>query len=131
MSKIKIAGNAVVVVSELKLEDIKTVKKLRPNALVLMEGEKGFEEPVFAIDIVCDGMGCINNNGAEFAGATDDGNAVLTVACTAPIPEVKKYVTEELTGAIIHLNKLEESVSVVLEQIAADKKAVEEAITTI
>lgn len=130
MSKIKIAGNAVVVESALKLEDIKAVKKYRPNALLLMEGKEGYEEPVFAIDVT-GGMGNINCNGAEFAGATESGNAVLTIAVCGPIPDVKKYVTDNLTGAIMNLNKLETQVTKVLEQIAADKKAVEESITTV
>ena len=41
MAKITIAGDAVVVTSALKLEDIKTIEKYRRNALVLKGGEDG------------------------------------------------------------------------------------------
>ena len=41
MAKIVIAGDAVVITSALKLEDIKTIAKYNPKALTLMGGEDG------------------------------------------------------------------------------------------
>lgn len=43
MAKIVIAGDAVVVTSAMKLEDIKTIEKYRPKELVLKGGEDGKE----------------------------------------------------------------------------------------
>ena len=48
MAKIVIAGDAVVVKSELKLEDIKTIEKYNTKALTLMGGDEG-KEPIFAL----------------------------------------------------------------------------------
>ena len=41
MAKITIAGDAAVVTSAMKLEDIKTIEKYRPKELVLKGGEDG------------------------------------------------------------------------------------------
>lgn len=41
MAKITIAGDAVVITSSLKLDDIKTIAKYRPKALTLMGGDDG------------------------------------------------------------------------------------------
>ena len=51
MAKVKVAGQAIVIISEIKLDDIKTVAKYRPAALTLYEGEGDDREPVFAIGI--------------------------------------------------------------------------------
>lgn len=131
MSKIKIAGNAIVVESDLKLEDIKTVKRYNEAALVLMEGEGDFKEPVFAIDVTTRGLGLINANGAEFGGATDAGNAIITMVVPGTVTDVKKWVGENLTGAIMRLNALEKVVAEVLTKIVADQKAVMDAIVTV
>ena len=50
MSKAIIAGEAVVVTSSMKLEDLETIAKYRPEALTLKGGEDG-KEPIFAISI--------------------------------------------------------------------------------
>lgn len=63
MAKIVIAGDAIVVTSAMKLEDIKTIEKYRPNALTLMGGEDG-KEPIFAIGTT-EGCGNINQVGAS------------------------------------------------------------------
>lgn len=129
MSKIKIAGNAVVVESALKLEDIKTVKKYQESALVLMEDKGDYKEPVFAIDVTNKSMGTINSNGAEFATATEEGNALITMVVGGNAAEIKKWVGENLTGAIMRLNKLEKDVAEALTKINADQKAVMDSIT--
>ena len=48
MAKITIAGDAAVVTSAMKLEDIKTIEKYRPKELVLKGGEDG-KEPIFCL----------------------------------------------------------------------------------
>lgn len=128
MAKITIAGDAVVVTSALKLEDIKTVEKYRPQALVLMEEE----EPIFAI-CTTKGAGSINENGASFGRETHDANkfASITMIDIAgkSSEEIKEKVADELGSAIINLNKLEAALPAVLEEIAADKALVMSNIT--
>ena len=50
MAKIVIAGDAVVVTSAMKLEDIKTIEKYRPKELVLKGGEDGVSAALFEAD---------------------------------------------------------------------------------
>lgn len=125
MAKIVIAGKAVVVTSALKLEDINTIKQYRPNELVLKGGEKG-DEPLFAITTGNVGGGSINSVGATFTSAANDGSGLATITQVAPegIEDLKAWVADKFGGAIINLNKLEEKLPAVLEEIAAEKAAV-------
>ena len=95
MAKIVIAGDAVVVTSAMKLEDIKTIEKYRPKELVLKGGEDG-KEPIFGVGTT-HGAGSINAVGASFGSE--------------------------------NLNKLEEKLPTVLEEIAAEKATVMSNIT--
>ena len=70
MAKITIAGDAAVVTSAMKLEDIKTIEKYRPKELVLKGGEDG-KEPIFAVGTT-NGAGNINAFGASFGDETRD-----------------------------------------------------------
>ena len=129
MSKIKIAGNAVVVESALKLEDIKTVKRYNEAALVLMEGEGEYKEPVIAIDVAGNPKGRIKSNAAALGGVTANRHALITFVVPGAAADIKKWVGENLTGAVMKLNKLEKSVAEALVKITADQKAVMDAIT--
>lgn len=74
MAKIVIAGDAVVITSALKLSDIKTVEKYRPNELILKGGEDG-KEPIFALGTTT-GSGNINAVGASFGREASDGSGL-------------------------------------------------------
>jgi len=122
MAKITIAGDAVVVTSNMKLEDIKTITKYRPKALTLMGGEDG-KEPIFAIGVT-NGCGSINEVGVSFGRETyDDQKLACVTVCTgtAVTGDVKEWVADHLGSAIISLNKLEEALPAVLEEITAEK----------
>ena len=128
MAKITIAGDAVVVTSALKLEDIKTIEKYRRDALVLKGGEDG-KEPIFAIGTT-DGCGNINEVGASFGREThDDEKLAVITMCTGvgTSGDIKEWVADRI--AIINLNKLEEKLPAVLDEIAAEKAQVMSNIT--
>lgn len=129
MAKIVIAGQAVVVTSSMALEDIKTIKKYRPKALTLWGGEDG-KEPIFALGI---GKGELNAVGASFCEATRDEEkkATLTLTTDYTGDDVEGYVSDAYGAAIINLNKLEEKLPAVLEEIAAEKAAVRSNITVV
>lgn len=131
MSKITIAGDAVVVTSALKLEDIKTIKKYRPKELQLMGGEDG-KELVFAIG-VSNGAGSINSVGVSFGRESNDGSKLATVTTTLPAnvgaADIKEYVSDYLGAAIANMNKLEEKLPAVLEAIKTEKASLMESIT--
>lgn len=130
MAKIVIAGDAVVVTSALKLEDIKTIEKYRPNDLVLKGGEDG-KEPIFALGTTS-GAGNINSVGASFGREASDGSglACITMVKTGvPTEEVKEWAADTLGSAIINLNALEAKLPEVLTAIADQKATVMANIT--
>lgn len=131
MAKITIVGEAVVITSALKLEDIKTLSKYRPQALVLKGGEDG-KEPIFRIAATDKSKGSINKYGAEFGGETHDDKklATITLVCgNTDGGDIREKVAEDIGTAILDLNKLEAALPAVLEEIKAEKTAVLENIT--
>lgn len=130
MAKITIAGDAVVVTSALKLEDIKTIAKYRPKSLFLMGGDDG-KEPIFGIGVT-DGCGNINEVGASFGREShDEAKLAVITMCTGvgATGDIKEWVADRIGSAIINLNKLEEKLPAVLAEIAAEKAAVLSNIT--
>ena len=124
MAKIVIAGDAVVVKSELKLEDIKTIEKYNAKALTLMGGDEG-KEPIFAT-----GTGSINSVGASFGKADSDGKAVITMVMQGvPTEKAKDWVADTLGAALMNLNTLEAKLPEVLAGISAQRATVMENIS--
>ncbi len=121
MAKITIAGFAVVITSGMKLEDIRTIQKYRPEALVLRGGEDG-KEPIFKIGVSKD-AGRISKYGAEFASATYDEAklATITLACENVEGDIKEFVADNIGANVMLLSKLETTLPAVLEEIAAQK----------
>jgi hypothetical protein len=130
MAKITIAGDAVVVTSSIKLEDIRTIEKYRPSKLTLMGGDDG-KEPIFAIGTTCCGTGIINTVGASFGGATHDDAklATITMCAGGATGDIKEWTAETIGAAIINLNKLEAKLGAVLAEIAEEKATVMSNIT--
>lgn len=128
MAKIVIAGDAVVVKSDIKLEDIATIEKYRPNDLVLNGGEDG-KEPIFRAGTTT-GAGNINSVGASFGRADADGKAIITMVMSdVPTEKAKDWVADRLGSAIMNLNALEEKLPAVLSGIAAQRATVMENIS--
>lgn len=130
MAKIVIAGEAVVITSSLKLEDIKAIEKYRPNDLVLKGGEDG-KEPIFRLGATT-GAGGINSVGASFGREASDGSglACITMVKTGvPTDNIKEWVADSLGSAITNLNALEEKLPEVLTAINTQKATVMANIT--
>lgn len=130
MAKVTIVGNAAVVTSTLKYEDIKTVAKYRPAELTLKGGEDG-KEPVFAI-AAKDGNGNINAFGACFGAATRDEDKFAQITLVVDAngdTDVKELIADQLGGALVNLAKLEEKLPAVIVEINAEKASVLECIT--
>lgn len=128
MANVLIAGDAVVVTSALKLEDLRLIKKYRPSALVLKGGEDG-KEPIFAVDVT-NGNGDINQYGAAFGSATrnEDKLATITLVATGVEGDIKEFVADKLGTALINLSKLEETLPDVVESIQAEKAQIMDSI---
>lgn len=133
MAKLSILGNAVVITSVMKLEDIRTIEKYNKDALILKEDVEGKKVPVFGV--ATGSTGEINQNGATFADATrdDDKFAQITLCtCAAGITgDVKEWAADKFGKAITRLSQLEATIPAVLDGIAADKAAVMANITVV
>lgn len=126
MAKILVAGDALVVKSNITLEEYTLVKKYRPAALKIMGGEDN-KDVVFKVDILAKGSGGINTYGATFAKADDDGYATTTIL----VPEgakAKEYAEETIGVGILHLNEVEDNLAGVIMEIKAEKESVSDCI---
>ncbi len=130
MAKISVAGNAVVVTSSLKLEDIKKVAKYRPSALTLMGGEDG-KEPIYAIEAV-NGEGSINRNGASFGAETRTHKlATLTMIAPRVDDEITEYIADYFGDSLDYLAALEASIPEVLAEIDESRQRVIDSISVV
>ncbi len=123
-----VIGNALVVTSALKREDLEQVIKYRPKAMTLYEmDEDEKKKPVFAVALTKRNAGEIGKNGAVFGEVTDaEGHARLTMTFEAD--KEKQDLIDEIGPAILKLNKLEGILAQQLTEIAADKEAATGAI---
>lgn len=125
MAKIVLAGSVYVVVSDLKVEDIKDAQKYAPEALQILDEDGEVE---FAL---CFGkFGSINANGVCFDGETNDGTGKACI--TMPIPEgcgsAIDYIVDQVGPIRSKIKMIEERLPAALEQVKADRAAVKEEI---
>ena len=126
-----IAGNAFIVTSSAKLEDLRTIKKLRPKALELYEGTGSEKKIVFAIGLTEKSAGHLNENGATFSPcASKDGNATITYNFTGETTDIAAEVHDKFGLALLRLNTLEATFESVLEEIKADAEKIKGMITS-
>lgn len=121
MAKIIAVGDAAVITSSMKLEDIRLIKKYRPKALFLKGGEDG-KEDIFGIDVT-DGSGSVGKYGISFGKATrdDDKLAIVTVDIADCVGDIKEYITDKYGAILVNLNKLEAQLPAILDEVAAEK----------
>lgn len=121
MAKIMIVGDASVIVSALKFEDIQMVEKYRPGKLVLMGG-KDNDEPQFAINT--GRTGSVSEYGITFNNKDDAGYAIVTQVIVGNPDDRKAFIADTIGASIVNLNKLEEEIPAVITEIRAEKEAV-------
>lgn len=129
MAKTKIFGEAIVITSTLKLDDLKAVSKYYKEKLNLYGGEDG-KDLLFGIRVASSGMGALAAQGAFFAPTSrvEGGFATITMTVPAGVEDAKKWMVEEHGGALMHLAELEKKLPDVVAKIVADEKAVAESI---
>ena len=127
-AKVNVVGDAMVVTSGAKLEDIKSIAKYRPNALVLMGGKDNKEE-LFRVGVT-KGAGSISQYGVSFGKESrgDEGFAQITLLLPDG-KDVKEYISDTYGRALLNLEKLEGTFHGVLEEIGAEKARIEAVIT--
>lgn len=123
-----VTGSAMVITSTVTPEQIKTMKKYRPNALKLYEGEGANEKLVFEVDIE-EGPGFINRAGAIYSERTDkNGKATITMTIPEDVTDVKAWAHDKLGVSILNLRKVEKQFAPMLDEVKAEKEAVAAAI---
>ncbi len=131
MANVKVVGDAVVITSTLKFEDILAVQKYRPSALTLKGGEDG-KQPIFKIEACTGAMGRINEYGATFGSAThtDEGLAAITLCLDVPAgTDIKSLIADKYGAALANLKQLEETLPEVLSTVTAERAALMNTIT--
>lgn len=127
MAKTVVAGNALVVTSEMTLDALKMVKKYRPKALTLWGGKDG-DDPLFTIST--EGGAGINDFGATFKDEARDGSglACITIGLEYTGDKLKEYIADKFGGALMKLDKLEKTLPEVVDEIGDERDAVMESI---
>jgi len=125
MAKIKTAGGAAALVSDLKLEDIQLLEKYRPKALTLREGD----EEVFRVQTGEEGS--ISKFGVCFASATRDtaGLAEITRMIPADVTDVKEFAVDEFGPAVLLLNSVEAQAAEALTGVKEELDRVRAAVS--
>lgn len=126
MAKCKICGNAAVIESGVKAEAFEMAAKYRPQSLVLMGGKDDKEE-VFRVAFVKAGNGNVSKYGVEFDAVTRNADGFATVTLpldSAPETGIEDWIADKFGLAILSLNKIEDAMDDVLEDIAAEKESI-------
>ena len=134
MAKVKIVGDAVILTSELKLDDIKLVEKTAPHALSLYGEEDGREVALFTIGTskTAGFPGCVTKAGITFSKASRDGGyAQITFSIPEGDGDPKELVAEKIGVALMNLNKIEASLPDVIDDINEAKEAMLDCIEVI
>lgn len=131
MSKFKVAGDAVVITSSMKLGDLKTIEKYRPDALILKGGADN-KEPIFAITTK-GRYGHINSNGATFVSESHDDEKLATITmCVEDFEgDIKEFIADTLGLAKTRLDNLEETLPAVLSAIVEERTAIMDSIEVV
>lgn len=118
-----VVGSACVVKSTMTPEEIKQLKKLHPETLVMYDEET--KEPVFALDIDEDAPGSINMNGACFGKATsEDGKATITVVLDPSAEDPMDLVYEKIGKALANLDEMETQIAEVLPSLQEEDRRI-------
>lgn len=128
MAKIIIAGNSCTLESAFTTEQLKKIKKYRPDSLILKDADK---KPVFMVDLGSNGS--VAPMGVVFDGTTHDGQelACLTKMLPQGVVDVKSWVMENIGTAVLKLNKLEATLGAALTEIDTEVGQVEATISVI
>ena len=124
MANVKVLGDALILTSAIKLEDIKLIEKTNPRALSLYGEEDGHEVALFSIGTskTAGFPGCVTKSGITFSKASRDGGfAQMTFKVPEGEGDLKELVAEMIGVPLMNLNKIEAYLPDVLEDIGAAK----------
>ena len=118
-----------VLTSTLKKEDLDLVKKYRPDALKIKDGDGN---DIFGMSYVA-GKPCVSKNGITFGAANSDGFAIVVGDIPEKLPSENanagEYVADIVGAALTHINALEKSIPEVVTAIKQERTALIGSIT--
>lgn len=121
-----VAGAACVITSAAKLEDLKLIKKYRPKALTMYEGDDK-KEVSFRVMMENTPKGDVGATAISFSNvASAGGCATVTIDVTDKDMEA---VEDKIGAALLKLTKMEETFAAILDEIHAEQAQVREHIT--
>jgi len=128
MANITIAGGCFIVTSKIPLADWELVKKHRPKALKIVDEET--KDALFAVGV---GSDSLSEFGISFGGVSNDDKKLATVTQAVPpdAEDITEYVVEKAGAAVVNLNRIEEGIGKVLEEIRAERKKVTDSIKVV
>lgn len=127
MARITVVGNAAIITSELKLEDIKLIEKHCAEALTLKD-ENGNE--YFRVG-TCDGTGSIGKYGVEFGAKNQEGYATLTFVHDYTEGDIKEQIADAIGSEVMNLSKVEVKAQENLPEVTQRINAIKESITIV
>lgn len=129
MAKIKIFGDAMVVISSISSQTLIQLAKYKKNALQLLDKET--KNPVFAM--VVGATPGFNSNGITFASTTSDGFAEATLPIAPGMSSEQKanFVKDKFGYALLMLNTLETFIAGERDTMSAEFATIEAAIEVI
>lgn len=104
-ARYKIVGHAFVIVSKLKTDIIKKLRKYEPTALNLYEDRDGELVQIFGID--ASKNSAFNKHGIVYGSTNDDGYAVATITIPESVNDKKAFVKDEYGTALLMLEDIE------------------------
>lgn len=124
--KATINGAAMVVSSDFTPDELKKIKKYRPDALKLMKDNK----VEFMIGIGTDNVGSLNSCGAIFSPLTNaDGKATITLPLASADGDLKAFAEENYGYPLLKIRKIEEGLAAAVSEADAEAALISEAIT--
>lgn len=104
MANIKVIGDAMIVTSAIKMEDIKLLQRLDADGLIARDKD---DEPVYAV--FTGDLGFMEDTGIRFTGADSNGFATVTILLPpASQTEREEFIKEKYAMAITALQTMEE-----------------------
>jgi len=127
MSKIKTLGDAMVLTSTVKLEDIMQLAKYNPKALVIVEPKT--EDEIFRITPSF--KPSFGKAGAAFNTANADGFAEMTILLPAGLSNEEKltWIKECYGVGLLELNKIETTIASAVAELNGKFDTMTESIT--
>ena len=130
MSKIAVAGDAVVIVSSMKLEDLKKIQASKPDALVLKDKDGNQE---FAVSTGCHGEA--GKYGVIFNAESNDGSGLACVTVARPAlaedETIEDAIVDAYGAAITQLNAVEAGLPEVLKEIDKARAEIKSQVTVL